>query len=250
VKRFILPLALVLVSLALIIGSTESRVRRASLLGQTVFYPFTHSVKLFRTNATLKAEIASLREQQAAETLENLNLRNALKENQTLQAITFDIGQISFEVGEVIGYAGQFQQRNLVVNKGSAAGVKVDNPVISARGIVGKVISVSAASCVVLPFSNPRFQIPVMDKLTSVQGILQSDLAGKTNMNMIKLGSEIAAGDTIVTSNLSTLYPKGYPVGKVARISDSQDYLFISAEIEPFTQVENLEHVFILRGRR
>lgn len=128
--------------------------------------------------------------------------------------------------------------------------MKVDNPVISARGIVGKVISVSAASCVVLPFSNPRFQIPVMDKLTSVQGILQSDLAGKTNMNMIKLGSEIAAGDTIVTSNLSTLYPKGYPVGKVARISDSQDYLFISAEIEPFTQVENLEHVFILRGRR
>ncbi|NLN85480.1 MAG: rod shape-determining protein MreC, partial [Candidatus Cloacimonetes bacterium] len=70
-----------------------------------------------------------------------------------------------------------------------------------------------------------------------------------TNMNMIRLGSQISAGDTIVTSNLSTLYPKGYPVGKVSRIRDSQDQLFISAEIEPFTQVENLEHVFILKER-
>jgi len=250
VKRIIWPLALVLASLLLLLGSTQGRVKRASLLGKTVFYPFTHSLNLFRTNSALKAEIASLRQQQAATTLENLNLRNALKESQTLQAISFDTGQIAFEVGEVIGYSGQFQQRNLVVNKGSADGVELDSPVISGRGIVGRVISVAATNCVVLPFSNPRFQIPVMDKKTSVQGILQADLAGKTNMNMIKLGSQISAGDTIVTSNLSTLYPKGYPVGTVSRIRDSQDYLYISAELEPFTQVENLEHVFILRSRK
>lgn len=249
-KKIFLPLALVLVSILLILGSTEGRVKRASMLGKTVFYPFLHSVKLFRTNSALKGEIARLREQQAATTLENLNLRNALKESQTLQGISFDTGAIAFEVGEVIGYSGQFQQRNLVVNKGSAQGVKVGSPVISARGIVGRVVSVAVTNCVVLPFSNPRFQIPVMDKSTSVQGVLQSDLTGKTRMNMIKLGSEISAGDTIVTSNLSTLYPKGYPVGTVARISDSHDYLFISAELEPFTQVENLEHVFILQGRK
>lgn len=248
-KKMILPLALVLVSLALSLGSPESRAKRASFLGQTVFYPFTRSINVFRSNSSLKRELASLQEQQAALTLENLRLNNVLKESQTLQAITFDTGGISFEVGEVIGYSGQFQQRNLVVNKGSVSGVEVNSPVVSAGGIVGRVISVSATNCVVLPFSNPRFQIPVMDKLTSVQGILQSDLAGKTNMNMIRLGSQISAGDTIVTSNLSTLYPKGYPVGKVSRIRDSQDQLFISAEIEPFTQVENLEHVFILKER-
>ncbi len=250
VKKAILPLALVLISLLLMLGSTQSRVKRASLLGHTVFYPVTHSVKLFRSNSALKGEIALLREQQAAATLENLNLRNVLKESQTLQAINFDTETTDFVVGEVIGYSGQFQQRNLVVNKGTVDKVHVDSPVISARGIVGRVISVSASNCVVLPFSNPRFQIPVMDKATSVQGILQSELGGKTNMNMIKFGSQIAAGDTIVTSNLSTLYPKGYPVGTVARIRDSQDYLFISAEIEPYTQVENLEHVFILQGRK
>jgi len=247
VKKMLLPLALVLVSLALSLGSPESRAKRASLLGQTVFYPFTRSVNLFRSNSSLKQELAKLQQQQASLTLENLSLNNALKESHTMQTITFETGDMGFEVAEVIGYSGQFQQRNLVVNKGSASGVEVNSPVVSARGIVGRVISVSATNCVVLPFSNPRFQIPVMDKLTSVQGILQADLSGNTNMNMIRLGSQISAGDTIVTSNLSTLYPKGYPVGRVSRIRDSQDQLFITAEIEPFTQVENLEHVFILK---
>jgi len=66
-------------------------------------------------------------------------------------------------------------------------------------------------------------------------------------MNMIKIGSQISVGDTIVTSNLSDFYPKSYPVGIVSRIHESQDYLFISAEIRPFTQIENLEHIFIIK---
>ena len=56
-KKIFLPLALVLVSILLILGSTEGRVKRASMLGKTVFYPFLHSVKLFRTNSALKGEI-------------------------------------------------------------------------------------------------------------------------------------------------------------------------------------------------
>ncbi|MDZ4181709.1 MAG: rod shape-determining protein MreC, partial [Candidatus Cloacimonadaceae bacterium] len=154
------------------------------------------------------------------------------------------------EIAEVVGYSGQFQQRNLIVNKGRISGIKQESPVVSALGIVGKVISVSDTYCIVLPFSNPQFQIPVMDKSTSVQGILQSDLGGLITMGMIKLGSQVSVGDTIVTSNLSRLFPKGYPVGSISRIKESQDNLFISAELSPFTLVENLEHVFILKPEK
>jgi rod shape-determining protein MreC len=248
VKRFILPAVLVVLALLMLLGTTESRIKKASFVGRTVFFPFSHSLKVLKTNTILKSELSLLRQQMAESTLENLKLKNALKESQSLQQMTFDTGGMPFEIAEVIGYSGQFQQRNLLVNKGSLQGVRRDSPVVSARGIVGKIISVSTTHCIVLPLSNPQFQIPVMDKSTSVQGILQSDLVGKTNMNMIKLGSEISAGDTIVTSNLSTLFPKGYPVGVISKVRESQDYLFISAEITPFTQVENLEHVFILKG--
>ncbi|HOZ00427.1 MAG TPA: rod shape-determining protein MreC [Candidatus Syntrophosphaera sp.] len=246
-KRFILPLGLALLALILMLGSTESRIQRASWLGRTVFLPFTNSLAMIRTNSSLKTEVAKLRGELAAKNLQNLGLKNQLKMSDPRQAIAFDTGEIKFDVAEVIGYSGQFHQRNLIVDKGAADGIAKDSPVISAQGIVGKVISVSASHCVVLPFSNPQFQIPVMDQTTSVQGILQSDLAGRTNINMIKLGSQISAGDTIVTSNLSTLFPKGFPVGTVSRTRESQDNLFISAELSPFALVENLEHVFILK---
>jgi len=252
VKQYILPVVLAVLSLGLMLGSTPSRVTRAGWFGRTIFLPFSHSLKLLETNSALKAEISKLRIQLAESTLQNLALKNELKEYRTSTSISFETGDIKFEIAEVVGYSGQFQQRNLMVSKGRGSGIKPESPVVSAQGIVGKVLSVSDTYSLVLPFSNPQFQIPVMDKGTSVQGILQSDLSGNINMSMIKLGSQISVGDTIVTSNLSTLFPKGYPVGTIARIKESQDNLFISAELNPFTLVENLEHVFILNtgGRK
>lgn len=251
-KRYILPLVLAVLALAMLAGSAESRAGRASWLGRTVFFPFSHSLRVMKANSTLKAELGKLRVQLAESTLQNLALKNKIKEYQTSSTIVFDIGDVSFQIAELIGYSGQFQQRNLMVNKGRGSGIRLDSPVVSATGIVGKVISVSDTYSLILPFSNPLFQIPVMDKSTSVQGILQSHVSGSTSMNMIKLGSQISVGDTIVTSNLSTLFPKGYPVGTISRIQESTDNLFISARVEPFTAVENLEHVFILtsKGRR
>ncbi|MGB4310039.1 MAG: rod shape-determining protein MreC [Candidatus Cloacimonadaceae bacterium] len=250
IKQYLVPIILFVLCLTMLIGSEESRGARAAFLGNTVFYPFTHSIHTMRSNEELKTELTKLREQLAGERLKNLQLQNELKLYDWAATVAMDEGLSDFETCEVIGYSGAFQMRNLIVNKGSLRGIKIESPVVSATGIVGKVVSVAPGHCVVMPFSNPDFQMPVMDKNTSVQGILQSDIHGPVSMNMIKIGSQISVGDTIVTSNLSQLYPKAYPVGTVQRIKESSDNLFISAELEPFTQVENLEHVFILRRRR
>ena len=250
IKQYIVPVILFILCLMMLIGSVESRFARADFLGKTVFYPFTHSIHAMRSNKELKTELTKLREQLATETLKNLRLQNELKLYDWSATVAMDEGLSDFETCEVIGYSGAFQQRNLIVSKGALKGIKIESPVVSATGIVGKVISVAQTYSVVMPFSNPDFQMPVMDKNTSVQGILQSDIRGTVSMNMIRLGSQISVGDTIVTSNLSQLYPKAYPVGTVQRIKESSDNLFISAELAPFTQVENLEHVFVLRRQR
>ena len=216
-------------------------------MGNTVFFPFVHSLRAIESNKSLKQEVFSLRQKLTQSNLQNLALRNELRQYNEALALQFDPGDAEFEMAEVIGYSGQYQERNLIVDRGLGSGIKVGLPVISATGIVGKIILVNADHSVILPFSNPRFQVAVMNARTSVQGILEADIAGGCFMNLIKLGSDIAVGDTIVSSNLSRLYPKSYPVGTVKRIRESQDNLFISADILPFTQVENLEHVFILK---
>ena len=246
-KKNLVPLILIVLSLLMVIGSKESRIKKAGWMGNTVFFPFVKSLKAIETTQELKQEVFSLRKQLAETTLEKLELQNQLKQFTGAYSISYDLGEVELIQAEVIGLAGQYQELNLVVDKGFKSGIKITDPVISASGIVGKIIQVAADHSIVLPFSNPRFQLPVMDARTSVQGILQSDISGTVSMNLIKLGSDIAVGDTIVTSNLSRLYPKSYPVGTIKRIRESQDNLFISADINPFTLVENLEHIFILK---
>lgn len=247
-KKYLLHISLILLSLIMLIGNTESRIARASFFGRTLFFPLVYSLKAIENNQSLRQENFSLRSQLTESTLQKLRLQNELREYRDVQAISFDTAGMDFILSEVIGYTGQFQERNLIVNKGRIHGIKPGSAVISGAGIVGKVISVSDTYSIILPYSNPRFQMPVMAQRTGVQGILQSDIAGVISMNIIKLGSELATGDTIVTSNLSRLYPKGFPVGSVKRLRESTDNLFISAELSPFTLVENLEHVFILKG--
>ncbi|MEF3693812.1 MAG: rod shape-determining protein MreC [Candidatus Cloacimonadota bacterium] len=247
-KQYIIPGILILLALVMLIGGADSRAVKANFFGRTIFFPLMHSLRMVQSNQEMRVEINSLQKEMAEYRLENLALQNELKLLLNSVQIGFETGARDFVVAEVIGYSGQFQQRNLIVNKGKRSGIGVDDPVISSGGIVGKVISVTDTYCVILPFSNPDFQLPVMNKAATVQGILNADITGTISMNLIKLGSEISAGDTIVSSNLSRLFPKGYPVGKISRLRESQDNLFISAELNPFSLVENLEHVFILKN--
>jgi len=249
IKRYLLPTLLIIFSVIMLIGDKEARSARAAFFGRSLFFPFVHSLKTIETNRSLREQNLQLRSSLTESTLQNLALQNQIKEYRGESTINFATPGVDFELAEVIGYSGQFQERNLIVNKGRIHGITAGSAVISGNGIVGKTVSVTDTYSIILPFNNPGFQVPVMDQRTSVQGILQADIAGNVAMNLVRIGSEIATGDTIVSSNLSRLFPKGYPVGTVSRIRESMDNLFISAQISPFTLIENLEHVYILKER-
>lgn len=246
-KRYISPAIFFIIAVVLFMGNSEMRSSKAQWLSGTIFIPFVKTIENYTTKQQLKHDKLILQNKLALQVLENIELKNILKAMQTNQTFQFELSDIPFTMAEVISFTGQFHDRNIMINKGSNDGVEFDSPVVSAEGIIGKVIVVNRNNSIILPLNHSQFQLAVMDKGTNVQGMLQSDLLGETSMNLIKLGSQISIGDTIVTSNLSRLFPKGYPVGKIVRIKESQDNLFLSAQIVPFTLIENLEHVFVLQ---
>lgn len=246
-KRYLIPGVLLVIALVLFAGNSSIRVKKAQWLSQTIFLPFSKTILTLDTIQRLNTENYTLKNKLTLKALENLELNNRLKALQSNLSFNTEFAEVPFTMAEVIGYSGQFHDRNLVINKGFRDGIELDSPVVSADGIIGKVIAVNMHNSVILPMTNSQFQLAVMDKNTDVQGILQSDLQGNIFMNLIKLGSQISIGDTIVSSNLSQLFPKSYPVGKISMIKESQDNLFLSARVLPFAFVENLEHVFILK---
>ncbi|HCX74016.1 MAG TPA: hypothetical protein DHM37_09890, partial [Candidatus Cloacimonas sp.] len=69
-------------------------------------------------------------------------------------------------------------------------------------------------------------------------------------MSQIKPGADIALGDSVVTSNISTIFPKNYPVGIVSGIDRSPDKIYIQAKIKPFVEPSKLNQVIILLDKK
>jgi len=230
-------------------GSVESRLKKASILSKTIFYPFFLSMDNFNSFTKLKQYNEDLQIQLANQLIENTHLRNQIKKSQ-MTRFTFPVRDTAFVLADVVGITGNFTSNNIIINKGKDDGIDDDFPVMSSNGIVGKVIKSYSDFSIILPMNNPAFKLAVYDQSSNIQGLLETNITGKTYISFVRLGSVISIGDTVVTSNLSQLFMPGYPVGTITSIEESQDAMYIKGLVTPHTNFNNLENVFILNPGR
>jgi rod shape-determining protein MreC len=152
----------------------------------------------------------------------------------------------SFKISSVIAHRGSRTERTLIIDKGRKDNIEVNYPVISEHGVVGKILTVYPHHAVVLPISNPQFKLGVITAKTNVQGLLESDVYGRMYMNMIRTGAQVNVGDKIVTSSVSTFFPRGYPVGTVTRLIKTPEDVYMKAEITSHANINDLEQVIVL----
>ncbi|MCL1827611.1 MAG: rod shape-determining protein MreC, partial [Candidatus Cloacimonetes bacterium] len=160
--------------------------------------------------------------------------------------IDFAMIDTTIVLADVVGFSGDFFGRTIIISKGLIHGVRANNPVFASKGIVGKVIIAYQNFSVILPLDHPNFKIAVLNKNSGVQGILTVDMYSTIAMSYMRFGSHIAVGDTIVTSNLSHIFPANYPVGSIIRLEESTDALYLRAVMKPFNEISNLQHVYVL----
>lgn len=231
------------------LGGNEHRIKKASFLSRTLYLPLISSINQIETLFKIKDRNEQLRHINTQKTNKIVELENLLNKIENTN-IKYETANLKFIQCDIIGYRGNFQERNLILNKGSIDGVKQDLPVISSNGIVGKIVSVSLNTSIVLPLSHSTFHLGVMCKRNHLQGILESDIYGRSYMSLIKLGSDITLGDTIITSNISTIFPKGYPVGTVKKLSETPDKVYMNASISTFEDPASLDQVIILQYKK
>jgi|SRR5690554_187750 len=254
-REKLLWLTFLLISLILLFGSTEQRVKKANFLGQTVYLPWTSSLSHIYKVFELRERNQVLTERLAEKILTANRLEDELY---TLQSIAHfqenfyfeSIQPEGFMVASVVAHRGNLNNRTLLIDKGKVDGVETDYPVISEVGVVGKILSVFQNHSVVLPLTNPQFKLGVITKQSRVQGLLEADFYGKNYMNMIRTGSHVNVGDVIETSSVSTFFPRGFPVGKISRLIKTPEDVYMRAEVIPNSSINDLEQVIILYFRK
>jgi rod shape-determining protein MreC len=146
----------------------------------------------------------------------------------------------------VIGRGASTWNSIIEINRGAGSGVRVNMPVIVKAGLVGKIIEVARFSSKVLLLTDPAFSAAAADQRSRDYGVAEGFSPDKLRLKYVKASGDIAPGDLIVTSTISSLFPSGLPVGTVSRAVKKETGLFYEVELTPAVDLSKLEEVFVI----
>lgn len=258
---------LLFVSFSLLLFSTRSFVLDIRDTGLSVFSGVrggVHSVSSFflRTINSI-GELTSLREKykelvdkmgryeelerSAAEIRwENFRLREQLAFSKTLRYRHIP--------AEIIGRDPDNLFQTLVVNKGTAQGVKKDMPVIAyqngVEALAGKVIQAAPYESLVLPLYDERCFVAARFAQSRYEGITvgQGRIGKPLTMQAIdkRAFDNVRQGDVIVSSGMGGVYPPGITIGRVSGAVERTFDNSLEVELESSIDFARLEYVFII----
>jgi rod shape-determining protein MreC len=191
----------------------------------------------------LQQEVASLQAAPVVAAAEEAEAQQVLG----LDHLTY-LANIPSVVAEVVQLGSANFEETVEINRGSADGVAVGQPVVSAAGLVGSVSAVSGHLATVTLLDDPSFTVGVRDVRSGVVGAALGQGAGNTlEVEDINVGADVRRGDYLVTSGLSLEhFPPGIPVGKVEAVSAPSGALQLVLSVKPFASLDNLQFVKVL----
>ncbi len=191
-------------------------------------------------NRDLKFEIERLR-------LEQVRLSDDAQQARRLQALLgFKEQYIAKTVAaQVIGSSGSEQSRSIYIDKGTSAGVEKDMAVITADGLVGKVLRAYGSSAQVLLINDQSSGVGVILDKSRLQGVIKGTAGGEVILEKVMTDEQVSPGDLIVTSGGDQIFPKGITVGTVMKVSPGAD-LFLNIRVKPSANLGRLEEVLVI----
>lgn len=148
-------------------------------------------------------------------------------------------------VSEVIGYPNQLPFQTMRIARGRADGVEVGFPIITADGVVGRIIRVGQKFSDAQLIIDSDFNLDVLIQRTRVRGVLRGSSDNSCRL-LLHRKADIRIGDSVVTSGIVGSFPKGLPVGRVMRISYETDNVTQVITVEPWVDYRRTEEVVIL----
>jgi rod shape-determining protein MreC len=195
----------------------------------------------------VRAENRELRQQIEQMRLEQVRLSEDAAQAHRLQGLlAFKEQFISRTVAaQVIGSSGSDLSRIVYIDKGENSGLKKDMAVITADGIVGKVLLVYPSVAQVLVINDQSSGVGVLLEKTRLQGVLRGTATGEVALERVMSDEQVSIGEPVLTSGGDQIFPKGLPVGTVTKVGSGKD-LFLNIKVKPAANLSKLEEVLVL----
>jgi rod shape-determining protein MreC len=239
--------------------STGATVLRPFEVGaERVARPFRDAAGWFGGLLHAKSENRKLRNENERLRQEVILSESALRENGQLKALLdykegarFPQDYRAIAARVIARAPSQFEQQ-VVVSAGKNDGVAKYDAVVTGEGLVGEVTKVASNVAQVTLLTDPTSAVSAIDIRTNAAGIAQQGAStGTLILDRVTKDLVVNSGDVVVTSgfrsgDLSSLYPRGIPVGVVTSVSQSDTDVYKAIQLDPFVDFSKLEAVIVL----
>jgi len=146
----------------------------------------------------------------------------------------------------VIGEDGSPWFKTIVIDRGSVDGLKEGMPVLANDGVVGQLVKVAAGSSRVLLLTDHSSGIAAIVQRSRARGVVKGTGGGRCALDFTLHEEDVKVGDTVITSGIGGIFPKGLPVGEVTMVKKGEYGIFQTVEIRPAVDVSQLEDVLVI----
>lgn len=176
------------------------------------------------------------------------DLRELYQENSRLEKLLNfkQKSPLRFIPARVIARSPESWSSSAIIDKGKYNGLKNGMVVVNQRGLIGRIAECADNVSKILLINDPSQGISSIVQRSRQEGLINGTLGGNLIMRYLPLDAQITAGDIIVTSELSLIYPKGLLIGRVINVGRDFSGLNLYATVKPAVELANIEEVLVI----
>ena len=199
----------------------------------------------------LEEENRLLRESNLFLTLQIESMLNLENENRELKDMLGYKSKTDLTIvpARVVNKGTQPNLLSVILNVGYTDNIKENQPVLTAKGIIGKTIYIGESASIVQLINDVNYRVSVRILPSGATGILRWIGDGKAEIKEVQKNVNISIGDEVITSGYSDIYPSGLPVGKVAGVIDKRGSFHKNVTVSLPNDLSVFQHAFVVVGR-
>jgi rod shape-determining protein MreC len=225
-----------------VVNSTQDLFSRFALGVAHTTSHYLNLLDIKKENRLLKEDIAKLKQ-------ELMDREEVKLENDRLKNLV-DFRQVSpskMLAAQVIGIDlwNNSEYTSLKINKGSTDGLRKGMGVITREGVVGYLLNTQPDYSTVLAITDRNAVADAVVQRSRARGIVEGMGGDFCRVKYLQRTDDVVVGDLVV-SGFEGIFPKGFPIGVVTKVSKKAFGVTQTVELRPVVDARRLEEVFVV----
>lgn len=218
------------------------------VVGSALTTPFQVLGNVFSNLTATQETLSDLREENERLLAKNAELQEEAQAAKRLQDLLGLQSSYSLQstAARIISTSTDSWSRTVVIDRGSSSGLAIGMPVTNSSGAIGQIIECGPTSATVRLIADENSSVSALVQSSRAQGVLKGSAGGTLHLTLIATDQSVSVGDSVVTSGLGGVYPKGLPLGRVLSVNKNDGDLYYTIVVEPPSSAESFEEVLVI----